>query len=293
MTLRPSLPVKPVLPLTRLIFVTSVLLAGIAGVQLYVLSDHTDRYFAWTIGNPLSATFIGGGYWTGTLLLLFALREDAWANVRVALAAVATFIPLMLLTTLLHLESFHFHSSGLGPRVAAWTWMIVYIGAPLAVGLIFVLQLRAPGGEPSAGPPVPAWVRALLGANGVVSLVVGLALMLVPAHLFSLWPWQLTELTARAVGTGFLTLAIASLWFVRENSWVRGRVGAVPFLSIGVLQLIALVRYEGKVEWTRPGAWLYLLFLIGVLSGGIYSTRMAWRLGLGEVEGIGVAPREA
>jgi hypothetical protein len=50
-------------------------------------------------------------------LLLFTAREQAWANIRVAIAAVSAFIPLMLLATLLHLDRFHFKS----PDPLAWT----------------------------------------------------------------------------------------------------------------------------------------------------------------------------
>jgi hypothetical protein len=41
----------------RLLAIASVLVA-VAGFQLFVLSEHTDRYFAWTI-EPLSAAMLG------------------------------------------------------------------------------------------------------------------------------------------------------------------------------------------------------------------------------------------
>ncbi len=271
---------RPVLPAIRAIFVLAAILASIAGVQLYILTEHTDRFFAWTIGNPLSAAFIGADFWTGTILLLFAMREEYWANIRIAVAAVATFAPMMLLTTLLHLDPFHFHSAGLSPRVAAWAWIIVYAVVPFLVAVIFILQLRAPGVDPPADVPVPRWIVGLIGINASVSLVVGLALMLIPTRLFSIWPWQLTTLTAQAIGSGLLSIAIASLWFIRENSWTRGRVGTVPYTLVGLLQLIALARYNSHVEWSRPGAWIYVLFFTGILLGGIYSTVVAWKIEL-------------
>ncbi len=293
MSSQPSSPARPLLPLTRAVFALSVLLAGIAGVQLYVLANHTDRYFAWTIGNPLSAAFIGTGFWAGTLLLLFAIREEAWANVRVAVAAVVTFVPLMVLATLRHLDPFHFHSHLLGARVAAWAWLIVYVTVPFILAAVLVLQLRVPGGDPPAGSVVPGWVRAFLGLNGVISLVVGLWLTLTPHRAFAYWPWGLTEFTAQTIGAGFLTIAVASLWFVREKGWSRGRVGTVSYLLIGALQLLALLRFHGRVEWSRVGAWLYLLYVVGILLGGLYSTLMVWRLGPEEGEAVPIVPREA
>jgi hypothetical protein len=68
----------------------------------------------------------------------------------------------------------------------------------------------------------------------------------------------------------------ASMQFLRENAWSRSRVGTVSYLLIGSLQLVALVRYAETVEWSRPGSWLYVLFMAAILAGGIYSTIAAW-----------------
>ena len=125
--------VRPVTRLTRVIFVLAAVLAIIAGIQLYFLTERTDHYFAWTIAQPLSATFLGTGYWTGAALLLFAACERSWANIRIAVAAVAAFVPLMLLTTFLHLDRFHLTGSDAFAQVAAWAWMIVYVTVPFAV----------------------------------------------------------------------------------------------------------------------------------------------------------------
>ena len=273
----PSSLVRPVTHFTRVVFILAALLAVIAGIQLYILTDYTDHYFAWTIAAPLSATFLGTGYWTGVVLLLFAAREHAWANIRVAVAAVAAFVPLMLLTTLLHLDLFHLSSSDPVARVAAWAWMIVYVTVPFAVLALVFLQLRTPGGDPPKLAPIPLWLRVLIGANAFISLVLGLALFVTPQALFSLWPWKLTVLTAQAIGVGFLAVFVASVQFIRENSWGRGRIGTVSYLLIGSLQLLALARYAGTVEWSRPGTWLYVLFMGAILCGGIYSTIAAWR----------------
>jgi hypothetical protein len=182
MTTTVSSLVRPVTLFTRVAFILAALLAAIAGIQLYILTDNTDHYFAWTIAAPLSATFLGTGYWTGVVLLLFAARERAWANIRVAVAAVAAFVPLMLLTTVLHLDSFHLSSTDSVAQVAAWAWMIVYVTVPFAVLAVVFLRLRTPGGDPQKLAPIPLWFGGLIGANAVISLVLGLALFVTPRH---------------------------------------------------------------------------------------------------------------
>jgi len=274
--------IKPIIPFTRIIFLVSAFLAAIAGIQLYILTDHTGQFFAWTILNPLSAAFLGAGYWTGVTLLLFTTAERAWANIRVAIVAVCTFAPLILVATLLNLGIFHFQATELNPRVAAWAWMIVYVSVPFLLGAVVLLQLRTPGGDPPRGTPLPALLRFLIGANAIIGLFIGLILFFVPllsSHpgtLLAFWPWKLTAVTAQTIGVGFLSLGTASLQFLRENSWRRGRVGTIPYVLIGLLQLIAIARYSQYFLWQSPGAWLYLLYMLAIFCGGIYSTYAAW-----------------
>jgi hypothetical protein len=115
-----TIAIRPVIPFTRIVFVLAALLAAIAGIKLYILTDQYDQFFASTILNPLSAAFLGAGYWTGVILLLFSTAERAWANIRIAIVAVCTFAPLVLVATLLNLGIFHWQVPDLNPRVAAW-----------------------------------------------------------------------------------------------------------------------------------------------------------------------------
>lgn len=274
--------IRPVIPFTRIIFVVAALLAAIAGIQLYILTDHTGQFFAWTIQNPLSAAFLGAGYWTGVALLLFSTAERAWANIRIAIVAVCTFAPLILVATLLNLGIFHFSVPDLNPRVAAWAWMIVYVLVPFLLAAVVLLQWRTPGGDPPRGTPLPALLRFLLGANAIIGLLVGLLLFLAPLLLptpevlLAFWPWKLTAVTAQTIGVGFLSLGTASLQFLREKTWSRGRVGTVSYVLIGLLQLLAIARYPQYFLWASPGAWLYLLYMLAIFGGGVYSTYAAW-----------------
>ena len=121
-------------------------------------------------------------------MLLFAAREQAWANIRVAIAAVAIFVPVMLITTLLHLDRFHFNATEATALAGAWAWIIVYVVVPFLLVAVLVLQSRVPGGDPPGTMPIAAPLRVLIGVNGAVALVVGLVLFLAPQALFDFWP---------------------------------------------------------------------------------------------------------
>ena len=49
-------------------------LVFVVGIQLFLLSEQTERYFAWTINPPMTAAFLGGAYWSSFLLELMAAR---------------------------------------------------------------------------------------------------------------------------------------------------------------------------------------------------------------------------
>jgi len=269
--------IKLVIPFTRLTFVLSAVLAAIAGVQLYVLTDHTKTFFAWTIAAPLSAAFLGASYWAGALLLLLAVRERAWASIRIAVAAVVAFVPLMVMTTVLHFDRFHFARAEFEPRLAAWAWMIVYVTVPFILVAMLYVQVRAAGGDPPRTAPVSAPMRTLIGINAVAALVVGAALFANPQAMAPVWPWPLTPLTSRTIGSGFVAVAAGSFQFLREKDWVRTRIGTVPYMLVGALHLLALLRYRATVDWGRAGSWAYLAFMVAVLAGGLYSVLVARR----------------
>ena len=59
----PSEPRREVLVFMRCMLLLGAALVFIAGVQLFGFSRDTDHAFAWTIGVPITAAFLGAFYW--------------------------------------------------------------------------------------------------------------------------------------------------------------------------------------------------------------------------------------
>lgn len=262
--------VRPVTPGMRLmLFVASGLVFSI-GISLFLLSEQTDRYFAWTIASPLTAAFLGGAYWASTLIELMAGRERAWCNGRVAVPAVLLFTVLTLIVTLLHIDRFHFNAPELITRLGTWVWLLVYAAVPLIMGVLLIQQLRAPGGDLPREEPLPGWIRALLLVKTTVFSLLGLGLLLAPVAVAPLWPWALTPLTGRAIGAWMLSLGVASGHSAWENDRRRVRPASASYFLLAVLQLIALLRYPGEFSWGAPSGWVYLGFLAVMLAQSGY-----------------------
>jgi uncharacterized membrane protein YfcA len=100
-------------------------------------------------------------------------------------------------------------------------------------------------------------------------LGVGLPMLLVPTVLLGAWPWGLTPLTSRAIGAwaiGIGTIAAHATW---ENDWWRLRPMMASYTVLGMLQLIAVLRYSTDLDWSRAAA-VYVCFLATILLLGGY-----------------------
>lgn len=257
-------------PMRWLLYAASGLVF-LAGFQLFVLSDRTATTFAWTIKSTLTAASLGAAYWSAVPVEFLAARERTWAKARIAVPGVWTFTTLTLVLTILHADLFHFSSPDVAPRAAAFFWLGIYAGVPVAMLLALFLQLRRPGGDPAREKPFPAWLRIFFLVEGSGMVLTGAALFVLPDATRPLWPWALTTLTARAVGAWLLGIGVIALHAYRENDLARIRPLGGGLTFFGVLQLVALARYAGEMQWGAVGAWVYLLFLASLLPAGLYA----------------------
>lgn len=253
----------------RRLLVVAGTLVLLVGAQLFVLPERTERYFAWTIKLPLTAAFLGAGYLASVPLEWLAAREREWVRVRVAVSGVFAFTVLTLVATLVHLELFHLDARlPLATRAVTWVWIGVYAVVPAVLAVLWLAQRRVLGEDPPRQAPLPAWTRALIGAQAAVMLVLGAILFIDPVGAAPLWPWPLTPLTSRAIGAWALGMGVAAAHSVWENDFLRVRVASASYVVIGLLQLVAVARYPAPLD---PGVHsaLYLAFLVSmVLVGG-------------------------
>src|SRR5437667_4420367 len=242
--------VKPLVPgMRRLLYVAAVLVL-LAGFQLFVFTDRTASYFAWTIRNPLGAAFLGAGYWASVAFEALAARQRIWANARIAVPTVLTFTVLTLVATLLHLGLFHLGSQfAISTQVVTWAWIAIYVVIPLMMVIILAVQLRTPGGDPPRSAPLPGWAYGLLAGQAAVLLGFGVALFAAP-QAASWWPWKLTPLLAQATGAWLIGFGVAAAHELAERDARRLFPASVSSVLLAVLQLIALARYPGSFEWS-------------------------------------------
>src|SRR5215469_6046562 len=261
--------VKPLAPAMRWLLFAAAVLVSLAGFQLFVLTEHTGTYFAWTIANPPAAAFLGASYWASLSIEAMAGRQTVWANARIAVPAVLVFSVLTLVTTLLRLDKFHFGSSfAASTQIITWTWVAIYVLVPVLMLIVLAVQARIPGQDPPRSAALPGWVYGSLAVQAVGLLGFGVALFAAPAQTAPLWPWKLTPLLAQVTGAWLIGLGVAAAQGLLERDARRLRPAAVGSVLLAVLQSIALARYPHLFEWRSPAGIAYLIFLATMLLTG-------------------------
>jgi len=235
-----------------------------SGVQLFVLTDHTEAFFAWTIASGASATILGAFYLTACTIALLSWHRQPWVRARVGILGVVVFLWATLLATALHLDQFHLTSGSNLGRAAAWIWLIVYIADPILVTAALIVQWRMPGEDPPRAAPSPSAYRRFLAVSAVFFGAAGAVMFLLPALAVRMTAWPLTPLTSRTIGAVALGTAGVFATMGWENDADRIRPAAIGFTVAAALLLVGVARYPGEFEWGGTGP-LHLV-VIGVLA---------------------------
>jgi hypothetical protein len=255
---------------SRLVLFGLVLpLLFIAGVQLFILSEQTETYFAWTFAAPLPAAFLGAGYWAAMFYAFLGTRAKGWEYARSSMPAALTAVVLLTITTFLHLDRFHLDSPLFITRFVTWVWIAVYVTAPLILLIAWIIQSRQPGAHIKGSDPLPAWMKTVFALLAVFSLACGVGLFFAPAAMAPIWPWGIMPLAARSIASWMSGFGVACTALVFENDIRYGAGTASSLFAFCVLQLIVVARYTSAIEWGRSMAVAYMFFLVvgAIVSG--------------------------
>jgi hypothetical protein len=251
------------------LFVIVLPLLVIAGFVLFIFPDQTETYFAWTLALPLSTVYLGAGYWSSIFHAFTGTRARPWTYVRVSIPFALTATILLAVTTFLHLDKFHLNSPLLITRFITWLWIIIYVISPPILAIAWIVQNRQPGANVKGQNPLPAWTRIGFASLAFIALLAGLSLFIAPENMSTLWPWTITPLAARAISAWLCAYGVACASLAIENDVKYGAGTCTSFFAFCILQMIVVARFPTSINWTKPLAIGYILFLlIGLIVSG-------------------------
>lgn len=249
----------------------AIALTFAAGTQLVVLADQTDRYFAWPIEPPMSAVFIGASFWAASAILTWSSRQRIWTKASLPVPSVAVVATLLLIATIQHIDLFE------GPLGILWVEVYALV-PPLAIGLV-VIQLASPGSDPKPDQPMPGGLRLALGAHALILLGAGLYLYAASDDGAAIWPWALSDLTSKAIGTWMLGIGTLAAW-----AWQRNDRDDLPGASLAYLVLpamlgLGLVRFSGDVDFGSAESLTFIAFWLSAAAIGAAGALVSLREG--------------
>lgn len=249
----------------RIYFAAVGLLALWVGVWGYFIPARVDYAIPWLV-PPLHARFLGALYLSGVVVMAFSMLARRYAEVRLVMPVTAIWTGLLFVISLFYLGEFDFSSR------PVWFWFGAYLIYPL-IGLWYMWRDRSRG-EGLAGPPLPAWSRAYLLAQGALLTALALALLLAPDAMAGVWPWPITRMLAQVYSSPFLAYGVASLLLGRQRSWPEARVLVVSAWVFACGVLLASLLHRGLFSFAGLAAWLWFGgFALAALVLGVLSAR--------------------
>jgi hypothetical protein len=248
-------------------------LAVIAGPILFVFPGDTGSYFAWKIGNPLTANFMGANYLAGAGAV-WAAQLNRWSIARVIMPAIIVFGVSQLVATLLHIHIFNWS------HPVAWAWLVVYIVSPVGAVWVFVAEERRHHrSESSAGRSIPPAARIALTVFAAVSAAVGLALFISPTGVGAHWPWSLTPLTGRVIGGWYLSGATLQWVLSRTRDVETARVGLLASVAVTALQLLGALINKDHFDGTSWSTAVYVGYsaVLGLAAASVWAPSLLRR----------------
>jgi hypothetical protein len=256
-------------PRLRLILWVFAGLALIAGALLFFGATRTDTWWSWTIEPPLTAATLGAFYWAAFVLIFAAARSQSWIRTRPAVYPIAVIALLLLVVTLVHIDRFDLDS------LFGVFWVVVYSVVPVLLAWALADQLRSPGEDERGAARLPGLLRRALIIEGVVMVAAGGLLLIAPGTANDVWPWALSPLTSRAIGSFLFGIGLVALIAARDDDPLSFRGAALAYTALGLLELLALNLHIPDLGDRPVATGLYAAFWVSVAITGGYGLNAA------------------
>jgi predicted small integral membrane protein len=236
-------------------------------VILWGMPDRTADAWAWTIQPELTPIFLGAGYGAGAYFFLRTFLSDQFHPSSAGIFGAAFFATLMLIATLIHWDRFNHGDAPLIGALVFYGWVGVYIVSPFVVFALWWLNRRTDSGEPAPGEAiVPAWVRRTAQVVAAGAFAGAAFFFLAPEEAIDVWPWDLTPLTSRVIGSFTAQVGVGALLISLDRRWSAWKLIVQTFFVATALLLVGAIRAWDDFD---TGNALMYVYLGGLVAGDV------------------------
>jgi hypothetical protein len=228
--------------------------------------------FAWPINPVVMAAVLGAFYITSAPLFLLPSFAKRWENIRVMILPAALFCTVQLAATFLHWDKF---SVGTTPF---YVWFASYLLPPPIFLAAYLWHQHKAGTQAAlSNDPIPSWLHRLLIICGSLLTLIAVLTFFFPGFLISVFPWQLTPLTARSLSGWLIAAGTLMISMARENDRTRARLATPMLILILPVLLMQMLRFADQVHWGNPVLWIGLFLFAVAGFCGLYLATGSWR----------------
>jgi len=232
------------------------LATGAAGVLFWVFPGESATVWPWPL-PPLAVRFVGSLFLGGAACSLVCLRsrEDRGLFAMVLLAVGDA---LIALSGLLDIASI-----GFTPRMIGF--LVSFLGFASLLTLAVVPEMNR--AADARGTPVTRALRGFFVIHLLVVLPVGASMYFLPSWAQPLWPWQMTPINVRLIGSFFFGAAFISLWALRQHSSEPLRPVLALYALFASLATIASLIHFKLFDPARATTWAFFALYVFVAGG--------------------------
>ena len=228
-------------------------------VILWGLPDRTADAWAWTIQPDLTPIFLGAGYGAGAYFFLRTFLSNQFHPSSAGIFGAAFFATFMLIATLIHWDRFNHGDAPLIGALVFYGWVAVYIISPFVVLGLWWFNRRTDSGEPAPGEAiVPEWVRSIAQVVAFGAFAGAAFFFLAPTEAIDVWPWDLTPLTSRVIGSFTAQVGVGALLISFDSRWSAWKLIVETFFVATALLLIGAIRAWDDFDTENVLTYLYL-----------------------------------
>jgi hypothetical protein len=228
-------------------------------VILWGLPARTADAWAWTIKPDLTPIFLGAGYGAGAYFFLRTFLSRQYHPSAAGIFGAAFFAALMLIATIIHWDRFNHGDAPLIGAMVFYGWVGVYAVSPFVVLALWWRNRRTDAGEPAPGEAiVPPVVRRTAQVVGGGALVAAAVFFLAPEQAIDVWPWALTPLTSRVLGSFTAQVGVGALLLSLDRRWSAWKLIVQTFFVATALLLVGAVRAWSDFDTGNVVTYLYL-----------------------------------
>jgi hypothetical protein len=234
------------------------LIAGAAGVALYLFPAQTGPVWPWPL-PALAARFVG------SMLIAGAVYSGLTAAAKTALPADGALLMAMILYGLVGLTGV-MSIGELGATTRLLLWIALFGALALLFGALLAARLGAPLDRSSAQPQ-SRLLRRLLMLDLLLVAPVGLLMYLAPEVAQRFWPWNLVPINVRLIGSIFVATAALTLWSLRQRTWDDVGPSVAAGGTFATIALIASFLHFNLFDPNRVVTWLFVALYVIVAAG--------------------------